>query len=51
VSYAIMDRQNHRFVEKIMSPLRISPTSPVTAAGSDGRRNTGLQFTRGSFEA
>jgi hypothetical protein len=26
-------------------------TCPVTAASSDGRRNTGLQFTRGSFEA
>jgi hypothetical protein len=24
---------------------------PITAAGSDGRRNTGLQFTRRSFEA
>ena len=26
-------------------------TCPVCAAGSDGRRNTGLQFTRRSFEA
>src|SRR5580704_8416051 len=26
-------------------------TSPVTAASSDGRRNTGLQFTRRSFDA
>jgi len=25
--------------------------TPVTTAGSDGRRNTGLQFTRRSFEA
>jgi hypothetical protein len=44
-------RHEFRFVEKIMSPLRIAPASPVTAAGSDGRRNTGLQFTGGSFEA
>jgi hypothetical protein len=33
------------------NPTIVYPTILINAAGSDGRRNTGLQFTRGSFEA
>src|ERR1700733_14095222 len=42
---------NHHAILACVTPWDAPFLVGISAAGSDGRRNTGLQFTRGSFEA